>query len=54
MIATTALAFDNGYKIAIILTSNNIELVEQTKDRFKKTIFAPEYFVETFLYQSLK
>lgn len=38
MIASTALAFDNGYKIAIILTSNNIELVEQTRDRFQDKI----------------
>lgn len=54
MIASTALAFDNGYKIAIILTSNNIELVEQTRDRFQDKIRGAEYIIETYLYQDLK
>ena len=54
MIAATALAFDNGYKIAIILTSNNTELVVQTRDRFQDKIRGAEYIIETYLYQDLK
>lgn len=54
MLASTALAFDNWYKIAIILTSNNTELVVQTRDRFQSKVFWPEFFIETFLYQDLK
>ena len=54
MIATTALAFDNGYKIAIILTSNNIDLVEQTRDRFREKIGGSNEIIETYLYQDIK
>jgi hypothetical protein len=34
MIITCALAVDNGFRLIIVLTSNNLKLVEQTKDRF--------------------
>ncbi|EKE27565.1 MAG: hypothetical protein ACD_3C00192G0010 [uncultured bacterium (gcode 4)] len=54
MIASTALAFDNWYKIAIILTSNNTELVTQTRDRFSDKVFWVEYFIETLVYQEVK
>ncbi len=54
MIATTALAFDNGYKIAIILTSNNTELVEQTRDRFRDNVRGLSGIIETYKYQDLK
>ena len=54
MIATTALAFDNGYKISIILTSNNIDLVEQTRDRFQEKIGGSSEIIETYLYQDIK
>lgn len=54
MIATTALAFDNDFKIAIILTSNNIELVSQTKDRFDKKVYWKDYFIRTVEYKDLK
>ena len=30
---TSALLFDNGIRIVVVLTSNNVELVEQTADR---------------------
>lgn len=55
MIATTALAFDNGYKIAIILTSNNVSLVKQTKDRFsRKFNLTGSFYVTTYKYQDLQ
>jgi hypothetical protein len=54
MIASTALAFDNGYKISIILTSNNIDLVEQTRDRFQEKVGGSSEIVETYLYQDIK
>ena len=34
MITFTALAVDNGFRIIIVLTTNFLELVKQTKDRF--------------------
>ncbi len=34
MITFTALAVDNGFRIIIVLTTNFLELVNQTKDRF--------------------
>lgn len=34
MIATTALALDNGFRVIIVLTSDNVSLVEQTASRF--------------------
>jgi hypothetical protein len=34
MITTTALALDNGFRIVIVLTSDNVSLVEQTRTRF--------------------
>lgn len=34
MITFTALAIDNGFRIIIVLTTNFLELVNQTKDRF--------------------
>jgi len=54
MIASTALAFDNGYKIAIIMTSNNIELVEQTATRLRSKISGISNIIETYKYQDLK
>lgn len=54
MIATTALAFDNGYKIAIIMTSNNTELVEQTALRLQSKISGIDLLIETYKYQDLK
>lgn len=54
MITTTALAFDNGYKIAIILTSNNTELVWQTKERFERSVYGTDYFIRTVEYRELK
>jgi len=35
MIVTTALAIDNGFRIIVVLTSNNLELVKQTAKRFE-------------------
>lgn len=34
MITFTALAVDNGFRVVIVLTTNFLELVKQTKDRF--------------------
>jgi len=34
MIATAALALDNGFRVIIVLTSDNVSLVEQTASRF--------------------
>lgn len=34
MIVTAALAIDNGFRVFVVLTSNNLKLVEQTADRF--------------------
>lgn len=34
MITFTALAVDNGFRLVIVLTTNFLELVKQTKDRF--------------------
>lgn len=35
MILTTALCLDNGFRIAIVLTTDNVALVRQTASRFK-------------------
>lgn len=35
MIMTTALAIDNGFRIVVVLTANNVTLVRQTTNRFK-------------------
>ncbi|MCE9547916.1 MAG: hypothetical protein K8T25_20790 [Planctomycetia bacterium] len=35
MVLTAALAFDNGFRIVMVLTADNIELVRQTADRFR-------------------
>jgi hypothetical protein len=35
MITTTALAMDNGFRIVIVLTANNVTLVRQTANRFR-------------------
>jgi hypothetical protein len=35
MIVTTALAIDNGFRVIVVLTSNNLELVTQTAKRFR-------------------
>lgn len=35
MIVTTAMAIDNGFRVVIVLTSNNLKLVEQTYERFE-------------------
>lgn len=34
MIVTTALAVDNGFRVIVVLTSNNLELISQTATRF--------------------
>jgi hypothetical protein len=34
MIVTSALAIDNGFRVIVVLTSNNVKLVRQTADRF--------------------
>lgn len=34
MVTFTALAIDNGFRIIVVLTTNLLELVKQTKDRF--------------------
>ncbi len=34
MITTTALAIDNGFRVIVLLTTNFVKLVQQTKDRF--------------------
>ena len=34
MILSTALALDNGFKVVVVLTSDNVSLVEQTAKRF--------------------
>jgi hypothetical protein len=34
MIIATALAIDNGFRVVVVLTTNFVELVRQTKDRF--------------------
>ena len=38
MIATSALAIDSGYKLVVVLTSDNTWLYEQTVGRFKKAL----------------
>lgn len=35
MIVTTAMALDNGFRVVIVLTSNNLKLIEQTYERFE-------------------
>lgn len=35
MVLTTALALDNGFRIIIVLTADNVDLVRQTADRFR-------------------
>lgn len=35
MLVTSALAIDNGFRVIIVLTSNNVKLVEQTTERFE-------------------
>ena len=35
MVLTAALALDNGFKIVMVLTADNVELVRQTSDRFR-------------------
>jgi Z1 domain len=35
MILTAALCLDNGFRVVIVLTANNVALVEQTANRFK-------------------
>jgi hypothetical protein len=35
MVLTAALAFDNGFRIVMVLTADNVELVRQTADRFR-------------------
>lgn len=35
MIAATALALDNGFRVVVIVTANNVTLVKQTATRFK-------------------
>jgi hypothetical protein len=34
MIATAALAMDNGFRVVVVLTSDNVKLLEQTASRF--------------------
>ena len=34
MISFTAMAVDNGFRVIVVLTTNFLELVQQTKDRF--------------------
>jgi len=34
MIATSALAIDNGFRVIVVFTSNYVQLVEQTEERF--------------------
>jgi hypothetical protein len=34
MIATAALAIDNGFRVVVVLTSDNVKLLEQTASRF--------------------
>jgi hypothetical protein len=43
MIVTTALALDNGFRVVVVLTSNNLKLVEQTTDRFRSLDSALTY-----------
>src|SRR5262245_25480297 len=33
MIAASAMAIDNGFRVVVVLTTNFVELVKQTKDR---------------------
>jgi hypothetical protein len=35
MVLTAALAFDNGFRVVMVLTADNVELVRQTSDRFR-------------------
>ena len=35
MVLTSALALDNGFRIVMVLTADNVELVRQTSDRFR-------------------
>ena len=35
MVLTAALAFDNGFRIVMVLTADNVELVRQTSNRFR-------------------
>lgn len=46
MILTSALALDNGFRIIIVLTADNVALVQQTADRFK-ALDGPRVFSST-------
>ncbi|HZQ74705.1 MAG TPA: Z1 domain-containing protein [Burkholderiales bacterium] len=43
MIATTAMALDNGVRVVIVLTANNVTLAKQTANRFK-SLSGPSVF----------
>jgi hypothetical protein len=43
MTMTAAVAFDNGFRIVVVVTANNLALVRQTADRFK-AIAGPRVF----------
>lgn len=46
MILTTALCLDNGFRVVIVVTANNVALVQQTADRFR-TLDGPRVFSTT-------
>jgi hypothetical protein len=46
MILTSALCLDNGFRVIIVVTANNLALVQQTADRFR-ALNGPRVFSTT-------
>jgi hypothetical protein len=46
MILSSALAFDNGFRVIVVLTADNVALVQQTANRFK-ALDGPRVFSST-------
>ena len=46
MILTSALALDNGFRAIVVLTADNVALVQQTTNRFK-ALDGPRVFSST-------
>ncbi len=46
MILTSALALDNGFRVIVVLTADNVALVQQTANRFK-ALDGPRVFSST-------
>lgn len=44
MILSAAMAIDNGFRVIVVLTSDVVDLVDQTRQRFEKTLAGPLVF----------